>query len=1029
MSGHARLGVLLLVLLSACGGERRPGRDAGTFEDAGTQGPGDAGSPDAGPTDGGADAGVLSPPRILGVLPTRGESGGGTWITLRGSGLLQGVASSTTEAAKRTVLQIGGSRVRDFQIIDDTQLELRTPPGPAGAANITLENPRGLAVCDGCFTWFELLSLRSSSPEAGPLAGGNTVTLVGSGFTAGTRVLMGGFASPRVERLSSTELRVQVPRARVAGPVDVRVYGEGEGSFLRRAYRYVEDLRITEAAPLTGPLAGGTSVVLIGQGFEGATAVLFGGVPAVSFVVENPTRITAITPPGASLGAVEVRIVTPRESWSVRGGFTYVDATGPFALYGVFPHVGARVDGTVTLTGQGLDTPGLSVSFGGEPVALGTVTGTTAVVTVPPRGALPRIVTVTATQGTTSASLPDGYTFRLSLAGATPSSGPVQGGTDVLLDGVNLPSDAMVSVGAREAMPISVSSETRLRLTSPPGASGPASDIHVRAASDPENEALLPTAFQYEAPLMLGQAEPAQGAIAGGTLVTLRGDGFGEGTTITFGGEPAREVQVVDAHTLTCRTPPSSMGAVEIAVTRGGARAALAEGFIFFDPRGPGGLSGAPFTGTLNVTVLDSSFGVYGAPVPGARVMLGTDPATPFQGTTDARGQLTLSDTRLAGAQMATAFKEGYDAITVTGIRAENVTLFLRRLGSEANPGSPPVPVTAVITGRVLGFKPPRPLAPDEDLEARVFVAQSSPAGGPPFTGVGDRTGDTWKLRQDGASFRVRAQPGLRAVYAVLGVVKGSDFEPYLLGIHRGVVASSTRVAEGKDVVLDMHLDVTAPLSVEGPISVGGAPALHEVYAWLDLGSEGLIPHPANWGTGSRLYSSVTGPGPRLTFPFFPRLEGSSFLFLDLLRGTTAYPQSLLYHRQSGALAEGVTLGPMLPLATFVTPAPGARFEGTLGWRTEGGATPEVQQLVLSELGPTGGPRWTVIMPGGTTQVSMPAPALEVLRATLPDGAVLRAELITSRVPRFQYNQWTYDELSPVAWTAYALARSEMIDP
>ncbi len=1029
MSGHTRLGVLLLVLLSACGGEPRPGRDAGTSEDAGTQGPGDAGNPDAGLTDGGTDAGVLPPPRIFGAQPTRGESGGGTWTTLRGSGFLQGVASSTTEAAKRTVLQIGGSRVRDFRIIDDTLLELRTPPGPAGAASMTLENPRGLAVCEGCFTWFELLSLRSISPETGSLAGGNTVTLVGSGFTAGTRVLMGGSASPRVERLSSTELRVLVPRSRTVGLVDVRVYGEGEGSFLRRAYRYVDDLRITDVAPLTGSLAGGISVVLTGQGFEGATAVLFGGVPAVSFQVESSTRIAAIAPPAASPGAVEVSVVTPRDSWRVRNGFTYVDASGSFALHGVFPHVGARVDGTVTLTGQGLDAPGLSVSFGGEPATLGAVTRTSAVVTVPPRGSLPRIITVTATQGTANASLPDGYTFRLSLAGVTPSSGPVQGGMEVLLDGANLPVDAVVFVGAREAVPVSVSSETRLRLTSPPGASGPASDIHVRAASDPENEALLPTAFQYEAPLMLGQAEPAQGAIAGGTLVTLRGDGFGEGTSITFGGQPARDMQVVDAHTLICRIPPSGPGAVEVAVARGTSRAALAEGFTFFDPRGPGGLSGAPFTGTLNVTVLDSSFGAYGTPVPGARVMLGTDPATPFQGMTDARGQLTLSDTRLSGAQLVTAFKEGYDAITVTDVRAENLTVFLRRLGSQANPGETPIPPTAVITGRVLGFKPPRPLAPDEELEARVFVAQSSPAGGPPFTGVGDRTRDTWKLRQDGASFRVHAQPGLRAVYAVLGVVKSSDFEPYLLGIHRGVIASSTRVAEGKDVVLDMHLDVIVPLSVDGPISIGGTPALHEVYAWLDLGSEGLVPHPANWGTGSRLYSSITGPGPRLTSPFFPRLEGSSFLFLDLLRGTTAYPQSLLYHRQPGVLAQGVTLGPMLSLATFATPAPGTRFEGTLGWRTEGGATPEVQQLILSELGPTGGPRWTVVMPGGSTQVSMPAPALEVLRATLPAGALLRAELITSRVPRFQYDHWTYDALSPVSWTAYALARSELIDP
>ena len=101
----------------------------------------------------------------------------------------------------------------------------------------------------------------------------------------------------------------------------------------------------------------------------------------------------------------------------------------------------------------------------------------------------------------------------------------------------------------------------------------------------------------------------------------------------------------------------------------------------------------------------------------------------------------------------------------------------------------------------------------------------------------------------------------------VLGVVKDTDFEPYLLGIHRGISASNARAAEGQDVVLDMHLDVTVPLTVDGPVNVEDAPALHQVYAWLDLGSEGLVPLPANWGTGSRLYSSVVGPGPRLSVP------------------------------------------------------------------------------------------------------------------------------------------------------------------
>ena len=266
----------------------------------------------------------------------------------------------------------------------------------------------------------------------------------------------------------------------------------------------------------------------------------------------------------------------------------------------------------------------------------------------------------------------------------------------------------------------------------------------------------------------------------------------------------------------------------------------------------------------------------------------------------------------------------------------------------------------------------PRPLVPDEELEARVFVAQSSPAGGPPFGGAGDRTADTWKLRVDGASFRVHAQPGLRAVYAVLGVVKGTEFEPYLLGIHRGIIASSNRVAEGRDVVLDMHLDVTVPLTVEGPVSVGGVPALHEVYAWLDLGSEGLVPHPSNWGTGTRLYSSMQVQGlssrPRSFQGSMARASSSSTC-------SEAPPRTRRACSTTGSL-EPWPRGEARADAARCPPSPhppqGGRFDGTVAWSAEGSATPEVQQLLLTELGPTGGPRWTVVMPGGRPRCRCP---------------------------------------------------------
>ncbi|MCY1019062.1 IPT/TIG domain-containing protein [Pyxidicoccus sp. MSG2] len=1024
--GHLRLAVLCL-LLAACGDSSHP---PGVTPDAGLIDAG-AGAEDAGP-DAGSQSDAGPAPTLLSLLPVRGESGGGAWVRLTGSGFVQGVAATPTEAARRTMLKLGEREVRDFQLIDDTSLDLRTPPGAPGPASLTLENPRGTARCEACFTYFESFDLRDLSPAEGALSGGNTVTLVGTGFPTELQVLFGGTASPAVTRVSSTELRVVVPRALSEGPVDVRVHGQGSGGVLRRAYRYIHDPRITDLAPLTGPRSGGTRVVLTGKGFEGTTSVLFGSTPAPLFQVDSPSQLTATTPPGPSAGALDVTVLTPRGTWKVRNGFTYEEATaGTLTLRGVFPHVGTRADGTVTLTGSGLDTPGLAVSFGGQSVPLVTATSTTATVTVPAQSSLPRSVTVSAMSGTESASLSNGYTFRLSLSQVTPDTGPTAGGTQVTVEGTFIPPDAVARVGTLEATAASTPTQEQLRFTTPPGGAG-AQSLHVFSASDPENEVLLPATFIYEAPLLLAQVEPSRGAIAGGTRVTVRGAGLGEGTTVTFGGEPATDVQVVDGHTLTCRTPSSRVQApVEVSITRGTTRAALSEVFTYFDPRGPGGLSGGPLTGTLNVTVLDTSSGAYGQPVAGARVMLGTDAATPLQGVTDARGQLTLSDTRMVGVQVATVFKEGYDAVTVAGIRAENLTVFLRKLTSDGNPGNPPELPPAAITGRVRGFKPPRPLGPNEVLEARIFVAQPSPTSGPPFAGPGDRRADTWRVREDGGAFQVHSQPGLRAVYAVLGVLKDEvDFEPYLLGVRRGIAASSTRVAQGQDVVLDMHLDVTASLTVDGPISVSGQPALHQVYVWLDLGAEGLVPHPHNWGTGTRFFSIIEGPGPRLTFPGLPRLDGASLLFLDLLRGTTTYPQSLLYHRQPGDPAQGMTLGPLLPLPTFAAPPSGQCFTGEVAWSSAPSSTePDLQRLTLTALGEGSGIRWTAILPAGETHVTLPAPALELLRAGLSEGTRLRADLSMARVPRFEYAQWTYDTLSPATWTAYVLSRSEVFDP
>jgi hypothetical protein len=74
---------------------------------------------------------------------------------------------------------------------------------------------------------------------------------------------------------------------------------------------------------------------------------------------------------------------------------------------------------------------------------------------------------------------------------------------------------------------------------------------------------------------------PATGPAAGNTLVTIAGSGFSEGTTVTFGGDAATSITVIDEKTLTCRTPARSAGASNVVVTNDSAAATKTGGFTY----------------------------------------------------------------------------------------------------------------------------------------------------------------------------------------------------------------------------------------------------------------------------------------------------------------------------------------------------------------------------------------------------------------------------------------------------------------
>lgn len=1034
----ALLAVTMLALLPGCGCGKpmTPPVDSGV-PDSGM--PMDAGMDDAGmvePDAGQEDAGPPPELALRRLLPPRGSSAGGTAVLLEGSAFLRDFAGSGTQAKPLTSIKVGSNPVLDFQIIDDETIELRTPPGVAGRASVSLTNPNGSVICNNCFTYYDDLVVTSFSPREGPLAGGTEVTLNGQGFTEDTQVLFGQFSSPQVTFVSSTQLKAVAPRGAAADLVDVVTYNKNGVNTQRRAYRYVAPPSVVAVLPPTGAVGGGTVVRLLGSGLAGVTGVTFGANPGTALQLESDNALTVTTPAAAGPGAVDVTVTTPLESRTFKNAFAYVDSAGGFAVFGVYPHV-VTPGQTVTLLGQGLDQGTLAVTLGGEPATVGMVTFSTAQLTVPARGAAPRLSDVGVT-GPGTATLPGAVTWRIGLTSITPATGPAAGGTAVTVAASALPADAQLVVGTNAATGVTVTGETSIAGTTGAGSGGAASDVVVREAADPENEAVLPAAFTYLEALSIGRVQPERGAIAGGTLVTVLGSGFGDATVVSFGSARAKDLKVVDSHTLTCRTPKAAqVGVVDVRVDRLTENDTLPGGFSYFDPRSiSGGLSGGPLVGTLNITVLDSTRGLYGAPVPGATVMLGLDPTTPYQGETDQRGQITFSDPSLVKAQVVTVYKANYESTTITSVNAENLTVFISRTGGgEGSPGAPPpLPPPSTIAGRVTGFKSPRPLVGMETLEARVFVAQTSLYGGPPFSGIPNRGSQKWRVTSDGGEYLVFTGAGLRAVYAVLGISNPAtqSFVPVAMGVKRSITTSPDNPATGQDIVLDMQLDLAVPITIDSPLTfegpLGPEPGLNTVYAWLDLGAEGFIPNPNNWATGTQPMSSVSSAGSNLTFPNFPRLDGSNFIFLNESAGSSSYPVSYYFRRQPGDMSQGVTIGPLLPAPNLTAPLAG-NFTGVISWTMAPGAVPDLHNVQI--LKPTlfgNVSLWNMVLPGTENQVVLPPPAVNKL-LTEEEGNTLFVVIYSSRSPKFAYNQWTYDTLSGVSWSSYTIALSDAFIP
>ena len=632
------------------------------------------------------------------LSPSEGRASGGESVVLNGHGFTDGVQVIFGSAP------LGAAVV---YVIDESQIQITTPPHETGLVDVTVvlpgDKPKSASL-PKAYLYFNDVLVTKVDPPQGPTAGGTAMSIHGTGFTGDCQVLVGGKQALNVQVVSDDTVTAITPPG-AFGAVPVHVINTRGTGLLKKGFSYTAAPTVTSVSPASGPTVGGTQAVVRGTGFSADVDLQIGTGKATVISVKGSTEAHITTPPGAA-GKADVTATTAFGANTLPGGYVYSDDTGAAATHilSIAPPSGPLAGGnTVALIATGLiaksDT---TILFGQKLAEILSVDAVahTALVTVPGGSAVGTVdVTLMTSKGTDKAT--GGYTYNdvLTVTGISPSAGPSEGGTKIVIHGSGFSKGSVnVKIGALAASAVAIVSDSEIQAITPPGQPGYAD---VTVLNDVAAVTLTAGYTYTGGKLALYVVYPPMGAQAGGTLVHVYGQGFDAGMGVTFGGNPATHFTFVDPGHVTVKTPPGKVGSVDVGVTVKDGKATLTNGYAYFNPMsGNGGTWGSTVDGSVNITVLDAS---NNAAIPDAFTMLWTDPTTPYQGYTNADGQITFSGDDLSGKQMISASKTGYDAASVVLFDAQNVTVHLHPT-SPPSPGSPPpgqIPPT--ISGHVTG--------------------------------------------------------------------------------------------------------------------------------------------------------------------------------------------------------------------------------------------------------------------------------------------------------------------------------------
>ncbi len=316
-----------------------------------------------------------APPVVTAVNPPTGGIGGGTKITVQGTGFVNYDLGVTD-------VQIGGESATQVVVQSDTTITCTTPPHAAGAVEVSVTKNAGSGSLASGFTYNPPPTLASLTPTEGSRDGGLLVTLTGTGFLNNNPIqnvaTFGGIPGTGLQVVDDTTLTCITPKVYFEQPVDVIVTNHNGAAGLADAFTYRGPIpQVYSVSPNAGGANGGTLVTVTGDYFTipgGVLRVTFGGQQASSVTRIDDQHLTCVTSPSGTLGLVAVAVSNTNGQSTLPDAFTFFP---PPVLSSISPNQGLEnVETPVTLTGSGFQ----DVGAGTPTILFGSIEATNVVV-------------------------------------------------------------------------------------------------------------------------------------------------------------------------------------------------------------------------------------------------------------------------------------------------------------------------------------------------------------------------------------------------------------------------------------------------------------------------------------------------------------------------------------------------------------------------------------------------------------------------------------------------------------------------